>query len=45
MEVLNEAIDFLHKDIDPQELEITMRVLTHMCQTLNTPQTSSKESE
>jgi DNA-binding MarR family transcriptional regulator len=45
MKVLNEAIAFLHHGIDPQELEITMRVLTYMCQTLNTPQTSSKESE
>jgi len=45
MEVLGEAINFLHKDIDPQELEITMRVLTHMCQTLNHPQTSLKESK
>lgn len=42
MEVLNEAIDFLHKEIDPHELEITLRVLKNMCLNLNALQ---KESE
>lgn len=42
MEVLTEAIAFLHQDIDPDELAITLRVLKQMCQSLNTLQ---KESE
>ena len=43
MAVLSEASAFVHKDIDPKELEITLRVLQTMCQTLNAPTTSSKE--
>lgn len=43
MAVLSEASAFVHKNIDPKELEITLRVLQTMCQTLNTPTSSSKE--
>ena len=43
MAVLSEASAFVHKNIDPKELEITLRVLQTMCQTLNSPTTSSKE--
>lgn len=43
MAVLSEASAFVHKDIDPKELEITLRVLQTMCQTLNSPTNSSKE--
>jgi DNA-binding MarR family transcriptional regulator len=35
MEVLSKANQYLHRDIDPQELDITLRVLKQMCQTLN----------
>lgn len=41
MEVLNKANDALHQAINPEELAITLRVLKHMCLTLNT---TSKES-
>lgn len=37
MAVLSDASAFVHKNIDPKELEITLRVLQTMCQTLNTP--------
>jgi DNA-binding MarR family transcriptional regulator len=40
MKVLQEATQYIHRDIDPQELTITLRVLKQMCQTLNY---SSKE--
>jgi DNA-binding MarR family transcriptional regulator len=43
MAVLSEASAFVHKNIDPKELEITLRVLQTMCQTLNSPTNSSKE--
>lgn len=43
MAVLSEASAFVHKDIDPKELEITLRVLQTMCQTLNSPTNSPKE--
>lgn len=43
MAVLSEASAFVHQNIDPQELEITLRVLQTMCQTLNFPTNSSKE--
>jgi DNA-binding MarR family transcriptional regulator len=43
MAVLSDASAFVHKNIDPKELEITLRVLQTMCQTLNTPTNSSKE--
>ena len=43
MSVLSEASAFVHKNIDPKELEITLRVLQTMCQTLNSPILSSKE--
>jgi DNA-binding MarR family transcriptional regulator len=43
MAVLSEASAFVHKDIDPKELEITLRVLQTMCQTLNSPTNLSKE--
>lgn len=43
MAVLSEASAFVHKNIDPKELEITLRVLQTMCQTLNSPTYSSKE--
>jgi DNA-binding MarR family transcriptional regulator len=43
MAVLSEASTFVHKDIDPKELEITLRVLQTMCQTLNSPTNLSKE--
>jgi len=38
MLVLEEANQFIHQEIDPKELEITLRVLQTMCYTLNTPQ-------
>lgn len=38
MKVLDEANHFIHQEIDPKELEITLRVLQTMCHTLNTPQ-------
>jgi DNA-binding MarR family transcriptional regulator len=40
MEVLQEATRYIHHNIDPQELVITLRVLKQMCQTLHN---SSKE--
>lgn len=43
MAVVNEATQFIHQNIDPQELQITLRVLQQMCQTLNSQQNSSKE--
>lgn len=43
MAVLSEASAFVHKNIDSKELEITLRVLQTMCQTLNAPTNSSKE--
>lgn len=43
MSVLSDASAYVHKNIDPHELEITLRVLQTMCQTLNTPTNSSKE--
>ena len=42
MEVLNKANDTLHQGFNPEELAITLRVLKHMCLTLNT---TLKESE
>jgi MarR family transcriptional regulator, organic hydroperoxide resistance regulator len=45
MEVLQKATQYIHRDIDPNELTITLRVLKQMCQTLNYSKTSSKESE
>jgi hypothetical protein len=42
MEVLDKATRYMHKNIDPNELAITMRVLKQLCLNLNyTP----KESE
>lgn len=43
MAVLSEASAFVHKNIDPKELEITLRVLQTMCQTLNSNTNPSKE--
>ena len=43
MAVLSDASAFVHKNIDPKELEITLRVLQTMCQTLNSPTNSPKE--
>ncbi|HQS66314.1 MAG TPA: MarR family winged helix-turn-helix transcriptional regulator [Sulfuricurvum sp.] len=43
MSVLSQASAYVHKNIDPKELEITLRVLQTMCQTLNTPTNTSKE--
>lgn len=43
MNVLSQASAYVHKNIDPKELEITLRVLQTMCQTLNTPTNTSKE--
>lgn len=43
MAILNEASAFVHQNIDPKELEITLRVLQTMCQTLNSIPNSSKE--
>lgn len=43
MAVLSDASAFVHKNIDPKELEITLRVLQTMCQTLNSPTNTSKE--
>lgn len=43
MSVLSEASAYVHKNIDPKELEITLRVLQTMCQTLNAPTNTSKE--
>jgi MarR family transcriptional regulator, organic hydroperoxide resistance regulator len=42
MKVLNEATQYMHQGIDPDELAITLRVLKQMCLTLNY---TSKESE
>lgn len=42
MEVLTRANDALHKEFNPEELAITLRVLKQMCLTLNYAQ---KESE
>lgn len=44
MIVLNEANDFIHRDIDPNELAITLRVLKQMCSLLTYPNNSTKES-
>jgi DNA-binding MarR family transcriptional regulator len=43
MAVLSDASAYVHKNIDPKELEITLRVLQTMCQTLNSPTNSSKD--
>lgn len=43
MAVLNEATQFIHQHIDSQELQITLRVLQSMCQTLNSIPNLSKE--
>jgi len=43
MAVVDKATQFIHRNIDPQELEITLRVLQNMCQTLNSTPNSSKE--
>jgi DNA-binding MarR family transcriptional regulator len=43
MAVLSDASAYVHKNIDPKELEITLRVLQTMCQTLNSPTNSPKE--
>lgn len=42
MNVLEEATQYLHQGIDPDELAVTLRVLKQMCLTLNY---TSKESE
>jgi len=45
MEVLTQANDYIHNDIDPYELAITLRVLKQMCSLLNYPKNSPKESK
>jgi len=42
MDVLTKANQTIHRDIDPQELTITLRVLKQMCLSINY---SPKESE
>jgi len=43
MTVLHDATQSLHRQIDPDELAITLRVLKQMCLQLNYPKTSPKE--
>jgi len=45
MEVLAGANDYIHHDINPDELAITLRVLKQMCSLLNYPKNSPKESK
>jgi len=45
MEVLTKANEYIHNDIDPNELAITLRVLKQMCFLLNYPKNSPKESK
>jgi len=44
MKALAEANDYIHRDIDANELAITLRVLKQMCSLLNYPKNSPKES-
>lgn len=44
MKVLAQANDYIHRDIDPDELAITLRVLKQMCSLLHYPKNSPKES-